>query len=146
MAVTLTRTKVALGLAFNIDRTKVFVVELNRPESRKGKLSYLSAVVDAGNDPLQELKDYFYDLAGLVISNWTPSFRIMTAASDIHCYTTNLTDAQIAQITSGDTAVGFLDLQDALCRVFTEKSLPSLMWILGMCLDPDVNSDAVVML
>ena len=127
------RQQYVVGFAFSADRSKVVLIEKNRPAWQAGKLNGVGGKVDANETHEAAMAREFFEETGVqtTAENWHYFAKLIGRDGDVGCFSL-FNDVALEAKTSSDEPVVILDTKLDEIR---KKGLSNLPWLLGIALD-----------
>lgn len=134
------KKKYVVGFAFNPEKSKVLLIQKNRPAWQAGKFNGIGGKIESFDESVAHaMTREFFEEAGLLINseNWT-LFSILNGSDfELHCfYTTSQKLDDYISVT--DEVVCYLNIDDLYKNKFN-NCISNLSWLIGMCLDSDIQ-------
>ncbi len=130
-------TEYVLGFLFNQNKTEVVLIKKNRPDWQKGKLNGVGGhiKIDECETPINAIRREFEEEAGVDVIRWT--VRVIMHGKDnndnlwrVWCFFAFDKINNVKSIT--DEQIRIVPVNN-----LPENIIPSLRWIIPMCLDDD---------
>jgi 8-oxo-dGTP diphosphatase len=121
------------GFAFSADRSKIVLIEKNRPAWQAGKLNGVGGKLEAGETPMAAMVREFFEETGVATleSDWHYYTKVIGRDGDVFFFRL-FDDKMLSATTKLDEEVKILDVDFGMIR---ERGLSNLLWLIGIALD-----------
>ena len=121
-----------VGFLFNKDKSKVVLIEKNRPEWQKGYSNGVGGKIEEGETPEMAMVREFEEEAGLKIETWTSFCEIKDVNENYVVHFFYAIHEPIDDVESKtDEKLKIVNVYD----LYFEQVIENLRWLIPMCLD-----------
>jgi len=129
------------GFMFSEDKSKVVLIEKNRPNWQEGKLNGVGGKVELFETAPQAMIREFKEETGVEVLQWNRLITLVSESYDFVCDFYFCFGNIYKCYSTTDEIIQYVDVND-----LPKNVIPNLIWLIPMCLDPFLNNYSEILL